>query len=116
MLSSSSASAVIEVKNLYFSYEVAQNINSTVKRLVTDESAHGADERKTTRDGGLSLDLPRRQHEAREEIVYKIQLRDISLELPRGARCLMTGSNGSGAPPVRPARAPAPTPLRCAQR
>ncbi|KAJ1633414.1 P-loop containing nucleoside triphosphate hydrolase protein [Pavlovales sp. CCMP2436] len=92
------AMGVISVKELYFSYEVAQNINTfNNKKIEMDEpAALEADTRKTTRDGGLSVDMPRRQHEAREEIVYKVQLRNINLELPRGARCLLIGSNGSG--------------------
>jgi CCR4-NOT complex subunit CAF16 len=96
------AAEVVDVTGLYFSYAVAQNINSqTIKKIATDddapaEPASEADTRKTTRDGGLSLDMPRRQHEANEEIVYKVQLRDITLTLPVGARCLLIGSNGSG--------------------
>mmetsp|Transcript_24234 Transcript_24234/g.65677 ORF Transcript_24234/g.65677 Transcript_24234/m.65677 type:complete len:674 (-) Transcript_24234:530-2551(-) len=99
MSTNTSADPVIDIKGLSFSYEVAQNINSQVIKQIADDEAsptQQADTRKITHDGGLSVDFPRRQYEANEQIVYKVQLRDINLMLPRAARCLLVGSNGSG--------------------
>ena len=36
------------------------------------------------------------QYEPGFEIVKKLQLADVSLDLPRGARCMLVGANGAG--------------------
>lgn len=91
MTTSAAASTTpsIQVNDLWFSYEVAQNISSTAKTL--DATKH-----TRTADGGLSVDQPRRQHDAGKELVYKLQLAGVSMELPRGARCMLVGANGAG--------------------
>lgn len=90
---------VIHVNRLFFSYEVAQNINSqVVKKIATEDTSKPVTSAvsKATYNGGLSVALPRQQYQANEELVYKVQLRDVCLDVPRGARCLLVGSNGSG--------------------
>lgn len=75
----------IEVKDLWFSYEVAANISATAKTI-----------EKGTHDGGLSMDMPRRQYDSGTQAEYKLQLKDVSLALPAGSRTLLLGANGAG--------------------
>ena len=75
----------VEVNDLWFSYEVAENTGTTAKTID-----------KSLRDGGLSVDQPRKQHDVGTELVYKLQLSAIDMKLPVGARCLLIGSNGAG--------------------
>mmetsp|Transcript_62343 Transcript_62343/g.103685 ORF Transcript_62343/g.103685 Transcript_62343/m.103685 type:complete len:627 (+) Transcript_62343:42-1922(+) len=75
----------IVVKNLWFSYEVSENISATAK--VTS---------KKLMDGGLSIDMPRQQHDSGMQPAYKLQLRDVSMTLPSGSRCILLGANGAG--------------------
>jgi len=52
-----------------------------------------------TADGGLSIDAPRRQHAttwANHELVYKLQLKGVCMEVPLGSRCMLVGANGAG--------------------
>jgi ABC-type uncharacterized transport system ATPase subunit len=79
----------VEVKDLWFSYEVTQNTSATAKTL--DET-----KKAILRDGGLSVDAPRRQYDEGKEVVYKLQLAGVNMELPMGARCLLIGANGAG--------------------
>ena len=59
----------IQCTDLWFSYEVAQNTSATAKSLeATKENAKSL----RTSDGGLSVDAPRKQHDAGTEIVYKV--------------------------------------------
>lgn len=76
----------IEVNDLWFSYEVAENTSATAKVI---------DKKPRTADGGLSIDNPRKQYD-QGEIVYKLQLAAVDMMLPAGARCLLIGSNGAG--------------------
>ena len=78
--------AAIECKQLWFSYEVAGNISATAKTL----------EPQKTHDGGLSVDMPRRQYESGTQATYQLQLKDVSLALPAGSRTLLLGANGAG--------------------
>jgi CCR4-NOT complex subunit CAF16 len=78
--------AAIELDDLWFSYEVAENISATAPQI----------ERKILRDGGLSVDAPRAQHDQGTRIVRKLELSAISMALPAGARCLLVGANGAG--------------------
>jgi CCR4-NOT complex subunit CAF16 len=75
----------IDVNDLWFSYEVAENISSTAKTL-----------EKSLRDGGLSVENPRKQYDVGTDIVYKLQLEEVNMKMPVGARCLLVGSNGAG--------------------
>ena len=75
----------IEINDLWFSYEVAENTSATAK--VIEKGLH---------DGGLSIENPRKQHDPGMDIVYKLQLAAIDMALPAGARCLLIGSNGAG--------------------
>lgn len=60
--------AAISCKDLWFSYEVAQNTSATAKTIdATKEKA----KHTRTSDGGLSIDAPRMQYDAGTEIVYK---------------------------------------------
>merc|ERR1740138_1014127 len=76
--------------DLWFSYEVAQSISSTAKTIDID----AAKEAKSLRDGGLSVENPRKQHDSGTEIVYKLQLSGVTCALPVGARCMLVGANG----------------------
>ena len=89
--------SAVEVKDLWFSYEVAQNISSTAK-LDLDVAEYGkaAKGAMRTADGGLSVDQPRRQHDGGMELVYKLQLAGINMSLPMGGRCMLVGANGAG--------------------
>jgi len=78
--------------DLWFSYEVAQSISSTAKTIDID----AAKEAKSLRDGGLSVENPRKQHDSGTEIVYKLQLSGVTCALPVGARCMLVGANGAG--------------------
>ena len=60
------AAAAIKCTDLWFSYEVAQNTSATAKTLDATKQ-----HTKILRDGGLSIDAPRQQHNAGMEIVYK---------------------------------------------
>uniref|UniRef100_A0A6S9WCX1 ABC transporter domain-containing protein n=2 Tax=Chrysotila carterae TaxID=13221 RepID=A0A6S9WCX1_CHRCT len=75
----------VTVKSLWFSYEIAENISSTAKP-----------DTRVLRDGGCSIDMPRAQHVPGTQAAYKLQLRDVSMALPRGARCMLLGANGAG--------------------
>jgi CCR4-NOT complex subunit CAF16 len=93
------SATAVTCNDLWFSYEVAQNISSTAK-LDVDVAEYGkALHTPRTSDGGLSVDQPRRQHAtswANHEIVYKLQLKGINMELPTGCRCMLVGANGAG--------------------
>jgi CCR4-NOT complex subunit CAF16 len=87
----------VEINDLWFSYEVAEVIGGNAKAIDKDahRQLHIAKADKT-RDGGLSVDAPRRQHDAGTELVQKLQLAAITLGLPKGARCMLIGANGAG--------------------
>ena len=55
----------VEINDLWFSYEVAEVIGGNAKAIDKDahRQLHIAKADKT-RDGGLSVDAPRRQHDA----------------------------------------------------
>ena len=92
-----STEPAIAIKDLWFSYEVAEVIGGTAK--VIDKSGHESlaiDKAAKTRDGGLSVDAPRRQHDHGMKLVQKLQLAKVNMELPRGARCMLVGANGAG--------------------
>ena len=55
----SSTDLAVEVKDLWFSYEVTQNTSATAKSLEATK--------KVLRDGGLSVDAPRQQHALKEK-------------------------------------------------
>merc|ERR1740133_857135 len=83
--------------DLWFSYEVAEVIGGTAKTI--DKSGHESlaiEKAAKTRDGGLSVDAPRRQHDHGMQLVQKLQLAKVNMELPRGARCMLVGANGAG--------------------
>ena len=84
------SSSAIAIDDLWFSYEVATAINES---MTIDKS-------QKTRDGGLSIANPRGQYESALgpglKIAKKLQLAEISMELPRGARCMLIGANGAG--------------------
>jgi len=87
----------IECKDLWFSYEVAEVIGGTAKTI--DKSGHESlaiEKAAKTRDGGLSVDAPRRQHDHGMKLVQKLQLAKVNMELPKGARCMLIGANGAG--------------------
>ena len=87
----------IAIKDLWFSYEVAEVIGGTAKAI--DKSGHESlaiEKAAKTRDGGLSVDAPRRQHDAGMQLVQKLQLAKVNMELPKGARCMLIGANGAG--------------------
>ena len=89
--------SAIAIKDLWFSYEVAEVIGGTAKAI--DKSAHESlaiEKASKTRDGGLSVDAPRRQHDAGMQLVQKLQLAKVNMELPKGARCMLIGANGAG--------------------
>ena len=89
--------SAIAIKDLWFSYEVAEVIGGTAKTI--DKSAHESlaiEKAAKTRDGGLSVDAPRRQHDAGMQLVQKLQLAKVNMELPKGARCMLIGANGAG--------------------
>ncbi|KAL1527200.1 hypothetical protein AB1Y20_015879 [Prymnesium parvum] len=75
----------VEVNDLWFSYEVAENTSATAKVL---------DKSERTQDGGLSISNPRKQYDG--EVVYKLQLAGVEMMLPAGSRCLLIGANGAG--------------------
>ena len=89
-----SSSPAVLCKDLWFSYEVAQNTSSTAKSL--ESTKENAKQEKSLRDGGLSVENPRRQHDAGSELVYKLQLAGVNMELPVGSRCMLVGANGAG--------------------
>ena len=67
--------SAVEIKDLWFSYEVAQSTSSTAKTIdASVESAKKA-AAKPLMDGGLSIANPRQQHALREneELVYKVR-------------------------------------------
>merc|ERR1740133_275 len=83
--------------DLWFSYEVAEVIGGTAKTI--DKSGHESlaiEKAAKTRDGGLSVDAPRRQHDHGMQLVQKLQLAKVNMELPKGARCMLIGANGAG--------------------
>lgn len=80
-----SHSTAIECRELWFSYEVAENISSIAKTIDTG-----------THDGGLSLEFPRRQYDSGTQASYRLQLKNVSFELPLGSRTLLLGANGAG--------------------
>jgi len=87
----------IAIKDLWFSYEVAEVIGGTAKTI--DKSGHESlaiEKAAKTRDGGLSVDAPRRQHDHGMKLVQKLQLAKVNMQLPRGARCMLIGANGAG--------------------
>ena len=89
--------SAIAIKDLWFSYEVAEVIGGTAKAI--DKSGHESlaiEKAAKTRDGGLSVDAPRRQHDAGMQLVQKLQLAKVNMELPKGARCMLIGANGAG--------------------
>ena len=55
----------VQVSDLWFSYEVAENIGATAVEI---------DKGKRLCDGGLSLENPRKQHEKNTKLVQKLQL------------------------------------------
>jgi len=83
MSESTQTADTISVKNLWFSYEVAENISSTAKTI-------------RTTDGGLSVDNFRAQYHGGQKAGYRLQLKDVSMALPAGARCALLGANGAG--------------------
>ena len=85
------ATPAVLCKELWFSYEVAQNTSATAKSLEATKA-----QAKSLRDGGLSVEHPRKQYDANTEIVYKLQLAGVCMELPVGARCMLVGANGAG--------------------
>ena len=92
-----STGAAIAIKDLWFSYEVAEVIGGTAKTI--DKSGHESlaiEKAAKTRDGGLSVDAPRRQHDHGMQLVQKLQLAKVNMELPKGARCMLVGANGAG--------------------
>jgi len=80
------AQDAIVVNELWFSYEVSENISSTAKDAP----------QARTMDGGLSMDMPRQQYDPGTKAAYKLQLKDVSMSLPPGARCILLGANGAG--------------------
>jgi CCR4-NOT complex subunit CAF16 len=95
----SDSSTAVLVKDLWFSYEVVQNTSSTAKTLDATKAEFQA--KKTverTLDGGCSIANPRSQYASSvpNEIVYKLQLAGINMELPVGARVMLVGANGAG--------------------
>jgi len=101
--SSTAATSAVNVEGLWFSYEVCQNTSSTAKTLeATKEEFKEKKEEKTkvarTLDGGCSLENPRSQYASSvpNEIVYKLQLAGVNMELPMGSRCMLVGANGAG--------------------
>merc|ERR1719247_3938750 len=78
----------IEIADLWFSYEVAEVIGGTAKAIDKDAVR--------TKDGGLSVEAPRKQHEQGTQLVQKLQLAAVTMGLPRGARCMLIGANGAG--------------------
>lgn len=84
----------IALKNLWFSYEIAEKISREEK--VTKTNLPQSNPEKRTWDGGLSMDAPRRQYDKGYEIGYKLQLKGVTMSLPVGARCLLLGVNGAG--------------------
>jgi len=87
----------IAIKDLWFSYEVAEVIGGTAKTI--DKSGHESlaiEKAAKTRDGGLSVDAPRRQHDHGMQLVQKLQLAKVNMDLPKGARCMLIGANGAG--------------------
>ena len=81
--------------DLWFSYEVVQNTSSTAKTL---EATKEAKKVARTMDGGCSIDQPRSQYASSvpNEIVYKLQLESVSLDIPVGSRTMLVGANGAG--------------------
>ena len=89
----------VAVKDLWFSYEVVQNTSATAKTLDATKEAHVAKKKEErTLDGGCSIANPRSQYASSvpNEIVYKLQLAGVTMELPVGARCMLVGANGAG--------------------
>lgn len=89
--------SAIAIKDLWFSYEVAEVIGGTAKAI--DKSGHESlaiEKAAKTRDGGLSVEAPRRQHDQGIQLVQKLQLANVNMELPKGARCMLIGANGAG--------------------
>jgi len=78
-------SPAIQTDDLWFSYEVAANIGSTVKTIGSVPK---------TMDGGLSIEMPRQQYNCGHS--YAVQLKGVSLQLPAGSRALLLGANGAG--------------------
>ena len=92
-------SSAIAIDDLWFSYEVATAINES---LTIDKSQRGlaCEKSEKTRDGGLSVANPRGQYQAALgpglKIAKKLELAEISMQLPKGARCMLIGANGAG--------------------
>jgi len=91
----------MEVKDLWFSYEVAQNISTGQTggdKIDIDLAEYGKAQKKkkSTSDGGLSVENPRQQHNRGTELVYKLQLSGVHMEVPVGGRCMLVGANGAG--------------------
>ena len=84
------SATAVECKDLWFSYEVAENIGATAKEI--DKAQHP----KSLRDGGCSVDAPRKQYDMGTQVVKKLQLQSVTMQLPRGARCMLVGANGAG--------------------
>lgn len=96
---SSTTTPCVLVKDLWFSYEVVQNTSSTAKTLDATKAEFVAKkEVERTLDGGCSIANPRSQYASSvpTEIVYKLQLAGINMELPVGARVMLVGANGAG--------------------
>lgn len=81
----SSATPALEVKDLWFSYEVSESISTSVAKEIV-----------RTTDGGCSVANPRRQHPEGMQAAYKLQLKAANMNLPAGARCILIGHNGAG--------------------
>ena len=67
----------LSCQNLWFSYEVAENISTTAKFVgddVTKAAAKKGTQAHGTHDGGLSMDMPRQQHLSGTRAAYKLQL------------------------------------------
>jgi len=79
----------IEAKELWFSYEVAENISATAKEIRPQQVTR-------TMDGGCTIEMPRQQHPLGTAPAYKTQLENVSFSLPKGARCMLLGANGAG--------------------
>jgi len=91
--------SALSCQNLWFSYEVAENISTTAKFVgddVTKAAAKKGTQAHGTHDGGLSMDMPRQQHLSGTRAAYKLQLEDVSFSLPAGSRTLLLGANGAG--------------------
>ena len=105
----------IECKDLWFSYEVAEVIGGTAKTI--DKSGHESlaiEKAAKTRDGGLSVDAPRRQHDHGMKLVQKLQLAKVNMvtsTCPRrfpssrlAGRWLWSGSTAAISPTSLPRR------------